>query len=162
MPKKIMRYMIADYLIFKDKEGEVTTALLGTGFTSLNESPSPKVNSDAYISDKNASPTITGYENSFPYDAHMIQDEDALMALYRVGRDQLVGEDAEFDLVRVDLYEAGSTANTYPARKFHVACEPGDTNGDPTDITTTSGTLHQIGDLVQGTFNTETKTFTEA
>lgn len=157
-----MRYMIADYLVFKDEDGEDVTALLGTGVTSLNESPSPKVNSDAYIHQRNASPTVTGYENSFPYDAHMIQEEAALMALYRVGRDQLVGEDAEFDYIRVDLYDTGGAANTFPARKFHVACEPGDTNGDPTDIATTSGTLHQMGDLIQGTFNTSTKTFTAA
>lgn len=153
--------MIADYLVFKSEDGTETTALLGTGFTSLNESPSPKVNSDAYISDKNASPTVTGYENSFPYDAHLIQDEKALMALYRVGRDQLVGEEAEFDYIRVDLYDGGETDNVYPARKFHVCAEPGDTNGDPTDVTTTSGTLHQMGDMVKGTFNTSTKTFTE-
>ena len=85
------------------------------------------------------------------------------MALYRVGRNPLVGEEAEFDYIRVDLYDGSEGApNVYPARKFHVSAEPGDTSGDPTDVATMSGVLHQMGDLAQGTFDTVSKEFVEA
>ena len=54
--KKIMRYQIADYLGVKGAGEAVEFHLMGAGFTSLNESPSPKVDTQPYINDKNASP----------------------------------------------------------------------------------------------------------
>lgn len=162
---KIMRFQVADYLKVTPSGG--TTAafyLMGTGFTKLDESPSPKVNSNAYINDKNGSAVVTGYENSFAYDTQLMvgADAEAVEALYAVGHDQLTGEAAEFDFVRVELFNrVGSTGTVYVARKFRVCCEVGDVSGDPTDIMATSGTLHQIGDFTMGTFDTTTKTFTE-
>ena len=160
--KKVMRRQIADYLGIKGSGDTVTFHLMGAGFTSLNESPSPKVDTQPYINDKNASSTITGYENSFSYDTQFIHDEAAVAALIKVAHDQLTGEDAEFDYVRVDLYDAvADSANTFKARKFRVCVEAGDISGEPTEVVTASGTLRQIGDFVAGTFNTTTKTFTE-
>lgn len=160
--KKIMRYQIADYLGVKGAGEAVEFHLMGAGFTSLNESPSPKVDTQPYINDKNASSTVTGYENSFSYDTQFIQDEAAVAALIKVAHDQLTGEDAEFEYVRVDLYDpVAESPNTFKARKFKVCVEVGDISGDATEVVTTSGTLHQIGDFVAGTFNTTNKTFTE-
>lgn len=160
--KKIMRYQIADYLGVKGAGEAVEFHLMGAGFTSLNESPSPKVDTQPYINDKNASSTVTGYENSFSYDTQFIQDEAAVAALIRVAHDQLTGEDAEFEYVRADLYDpVAESANTFRARKFKVCVEPGDISGEATEVVTASGTLHQMGDFVAGTFNTATKAFTE-
>lgn len=159
--KKVMRYMIADYLGLKGSGDTTEFHLMGTGFTGLNESPSPKVDTQAYISDKNASSTVTGYENSFSYDTQFVQDEAAVAALVQVAHDQLTGEDAEFDYVRVDLYDpVTENGNTFRARKFRVCAEVGDISGDATEVVTTSGTLHQIGDFVAGTFDTTSKKFT--
>ncbi len=159
--KKVMRYQIADYLGVKGSDSEVTYHLMGAGFTSLNESPSPKVDTQPYINDRNASSTITGYENSFSYDTQFIQDEAAVTALIKVAHDQLTGEDAEFEYVRADLYDPAADAeNSFKARRFRVCVEPGDISGEATEVVTASGTLHQIGDFVPGVFNTVTKTFT--
>ena len=161
---KIMRFQVADYLKVTPKGG--TTAayyLMGTGFTKLDESPSPKVNSNAFINDKNGSATITGYENTFAYDTQLMSgaDAEAIGALVAVGHDQLTGEAAEFSFVRVDLFDrVGTEGTVYVAREFKVCCEVGDVSGDPTDIMATSGTLHQIGNFTRGTFDTSTKTFT--
>lgn len=163
MPK-IMRYQVADYLkVTPDGGSTATYYLMGTGFTKMDESPSPKINTDAYINDKNGSASVTGYENSFPYDTQLMNgaDAEAIMALVKVAHDQLTGADAEFDYIRVDLYDrVGETGAVYKARQFHVCCEPGDISGNATDIMTTSGTLHQVGDFTPGTFDTTTKTFT--
>lgn len=158
---KVMRYQIADYLKVNGKEGTAAYALMGTGFTSLNESPTPKVDTQAYISDKNAPSTTTGYENSFSYDTQFIADEAAVAALMRVGHDQLTGEDTMFTYCRVDLYDpVEGEQNVFNAREFLVSVEPGDVSGEATEVVTTSGVLHQCGDFVKGTFDTTTKMFT--
>lgn len=161
MPQKVMRYQIADYLGITPPAGELVYHLMGVGVTKMDESPSPKTNTDAYVNSKNGVTTVTGYDNSFPYDTQMISDDEAVKALVKVGHDQLIGSDAEFEYVRVDLYDrVGTEGTVYRARKFHVCCEAGDISGDPTDIVQTSGTLHQVGDFTPGTFDVTEKTFT--
>lgn len=160
MAKKRMAWETAHYLgVQVDGEGEETIHLLGVGIKSLNRSPSPKTTTDAYINEKNGSPTITGYDNSFALNYDDIVDDDAVKALQRVADDQLTGTDAEFYYYRVDLL-AEAEAGAYPARRYRVACEPGDETNEAASVVTASCTLRQIGDLEKGTFNTFTKTFT--
>ena len=83
------------------------------------------------------------------------------MALYEVGRNQKTGEDAEFDYVRVDLYKE-AVSSAYPARKFRVAVEITEISGESIETVKVSGNLHQVGDFIEGTFNTTTKSFTPA
>lgn len=157
---KVNRHRIADYL----NTGAASTeeySLMGTGFTSLSESPSAKVDKTAYIHNKSASGSITGYENVFPFNSDLIADDAAVMALYEVGRNQKTGKDAEFDYVRVDLYKE-AVSNAYPARKFRVAVEITEISGESVETVKVSGNLHQVGDFIEGTFNTTTKSFTPA
>ena len=157
---KVIRYMIGDYLGITS--GSTTTYhLLGTGVNTLDENPAAKVDKTAFINDKSASGTITGYENSFSFDTQFISDDDAINAIYEVARDQKTGTDAEFDYVRVDLYEE-AVSGAYPARKFRVACEVTGVTGAGAEIVKVAGNLHQVGDFVEGTFNPSTKTFTAA
>ena len=84
MAKKRMAWETAHYLgVQVDGEGEETIHLLGVGIKSLNRSPSPKTTTDAYINEKNGSPTITGYDNSFALNYDDIVDDDAVKALQR-------------------------------------------------------------------------------
>lgn len=56
----IIRNKVADYLMIDD-----AYELMGTGFTSLNESPSAQVDSVTYINESTSSSDITGYETEF-------------------------------------------------------------------------------------------------
>ena len=159
---KVIRYMIGDYLGITTGSGSSATTtyyLLGTGVNTLDENPAAKVDKTAFINDRSASGTITGYENSFSFDTQFISDDEAIKAIYEVARDQKTGSDAEFDYVRVDLYEE-ATGGADPARKFRVACEVTGVTGAGTEIVKGAGNLHQVGDFVEGTFNPTTKTFT--
>lgn len=103
MAKKRMAWETAHYLGVVAAPETEDIYLLGVGIKSLNRSPSPKTTTDAYINEKNGSPTITGYDNSFALNYDDIVDDDAVKALQRVADDQLTGTDAEFYYYRVDL-----------------------------------------------------------
>lgn len=161
MAKKtaVLRHMIADYLnVGTDEKPEYV--LMGTGFTALNESPGAQTDSVKYVNEKSSSSSVTSYETSFAYEAEHIAEEKAIDALYMVGRNHMTGSDAEFDYVRVELWNKASGENVFEARKFRVSCEVSEYSGD--NKQTISGNLNAVGDPVLGTFNTSTKTFTEA
>ena len=159
--KKVIRYMIADYLSTSDVGSESPVfALMNAGFTALDENPSAKIETTPYVGDRSASGTITGYETTFPFDTHFISDEGAIKKIYDIARNQRTGEDAECDYVRVDLYEGDESGTSFPARKFRVAVEVTGITGAGTEIVKVAGNLHQVGNFQNGTFDTTTKSFT--
>lgn len=156
----VIRYQIADFLNVGGEDAE-NYVLMGVGFNTLDENPAAKIDKKAYINDRSASGTITGYENTFAFDTDLIADEQAVMALYDVSRDQKTGGDAQFDYIRTELFKpVADEENTYEARKFRVACEVTSVNGAGTEIVRVAGNLHQVGNLTLGQFNTTTKIFT--
>ena len=159
--KTVLRNMIADYLEVQGTSSK-EYVLMGTGFKSLDESPGAKVDNTIYINQSTASSTVTQYETKFSFTADTIADEKAIMALYKVGRDHLIGADAEFNYVRVDLYDEASPTGTYKARKFKVCAEISDFKGEGGEKVEVSGNLNAVGDPVQGTFTISAKTFAEA
>lgn len=158
--QKVMRFDTLDFLNVGGAEKE--EYVLMNGFNKLDESPSAQVDTKGYVHDKAKSSTITGYEGSFSFESDRIADDKANKFLFEIGYYQKTGIDAETDYIRVDLSmkEAESAENEFPARKFRVAVEISDIAGEPQEVQTVSGTLHQCGDFVLGTFNTETKKFT--
>lgn len=157
MAKKRMAWETAHYLGIPNGEAEAIH-LLGVGIKSLNRSPAPKSVTDAYIHEKNASPAITGYENSFALSYDDVADDAAVQALQRVADDQLTGEDAEFYYYRVDLLGA-PVDGAYPARRYRVVCEAGEETSEAAGVVSAGCTLRQVGGLQKGTFSTAAKTF---
>ena len=157
---KVMRYMIADYLN-TGTSSEEAYSLMGTGFLTLDENPTAKMDSTAYINNKSASGTVTGYQTTFPFDTQFVSDEAAVKKLYDIARNQKTGTDAEVDYIRVDLYDTAAPEGSYPARKFRVSVEVTGITGAGTEIMKVAGNLHQVGDFVEGSFNTKTRTFTK-
>ena len=156
---KIMRFQIADYLNIGTEETP-DYAFLGAGFNTLDETVGAQTDSKIYINDKTATTTVKSYQTEFPYDTDMVKDEKAGMALYAVGRDHKTGSDAEFDYVRVDLYDpVPDKTNLFKARKFRVAAVVSDSKGNGGEVMVNTGTLSCVGDPVQGYFNTVTKKF---
>lgn len=157
MPNIIKRHQYADYL---DVSNTSTPewALCGTGFTTLDEEPNAQTESVKYVNDKSSSTTVTGYETSFPFEAEQIPDESAIDVIYTVGRNHLIGSDAERKYVRVELWNAEESENTFAARMFTVSIEVSSISGE--NKMAISGNLNAVGDPVLGTFNTSTKTFT--
>lgn len=155
----LLRNKIADYInVATDSTAKYV--LCGAGFTQLDENPNAQEYESAYVNDSSTSTFVKGYKPEFPYNCDMMADDEAIAALYAVGRDLLTGTDAMFEYVRVDLYKGASSSNVYPARKFIVSAIPASTTGEGAGYISTTGTLKAVGDPVQGTFNTQSKTFT--
>lgn len=144
----IIRHQIADYLDV-GKSGASDLQLCGTGFTSLDESPSSKSDSTTYINESSSSSAITGYEGQFPFETDFVKSQEVIQYIYNIGAKQLTGEDAETDYYRVDLFNKNEDGS-YFARKFHVNVEVSDIKGDGGEKVTMSGNLNQVGDVVLG------------
>ena len=158
----LLRNMIGDYAQFgNDGKWE----LLGTGFTKLDESPGAQTDSEIYINEVTSSASITGYETQFAYTSRMIPSQRAIYKLWKMGRDHATGEDAELDLVKVDLFnpigEASEDKAEFTARKFRVVNQVSSTTGNGGEKIAVDGSFLAMGDPVQGKFDTVSRTFTE-
>ena len=99
----VQRHKIADYLNVSTT-GTASYALLGTGFTSLNESPNAQVKSTKYINNPSATKTTTSYETQFPFNSELIASEAVIMKIYNMATLQKTGGDCETEYIRVDLF----------------------------------------------------------
>ncbi len=156
----LIRNMIGDYLEVSGK-----MELCGIGFTKLNESPGAQSDSTTYINETTSSSDIIGYETEFPYEFDAIPSQKALFTLWLDGRDHHTGDNAQHTFVKVDLFNPigtpSETAAEYKARKFTVSNEVSEFAGDGGQKITASGTLHAVGDPIQGKFDTVSMKFTE-
>lgn len=159
MANKVLRNKIADYLNLGTDTEEYH--FMGMGFNTIDESKSPNVDSKTYIHQTTATKTVTGYESSFAFDSDLISDEAVIMDLYDIGVEEKTGAEAERDYVRVELFRAvEGSENTFRARKYRVSVECTDVTGAGGETVTVKGNLNSTTDVIKGTFNTSTKTFT--
>ena len=157
----IKRHQYADYLNVGESDA-AEFVLMGAGFTTLDEEPGAQSESVKYVNDASASSSVVGYETTFPFEAEQIKDEKAIDALYEVGRNHYLGSDAEFEYVRVELWNptVDGEGKVFEARQFVVSAEISSISGE--NKMTLSGNLNAVGDPVLGTFDTSTKKFTAA
>lgn len=155
----VKRHQYADYLNIGTDSSD-NWVLMGTGFTTLDEQPGAQSESVKYVNEKTSSSEVVSYETVFPFEADQIMEEDAIMEIYTIGRDHLIGADAQREYCRVELWNKGTGTNVFKARKFTVSIEVSETSGE--NKMNMSGNLNAVGDPIDGAFNTSTKTFTES
>lgn len=155
----LLRNAIADYA-----EIDGAFELMGTGFTTLDESPNAQTDSETYINEVTASTDITSYETEFAYESRLIPSQKAIYKLWKMGRDHATGSDAQLKYVRVELFnpvgKPSETSAEYTARQFIVANEVSENSGAGGEKISVTGTLHAVGDPVLGKFDTVAKKFT--
>jgi len=110
----------------------------------------------------NGSPSVVGYANAFSFTAQVQEGDAVVDDLLAIARGQKTGADCERYVVDVDMNMADSVVSgSYYARKFKVAVACAPPAGNPKSITSVYGTMHQVGDMVEGLFDVTSKTFTE-
>lgn len=150
----------ADFIDVSKDSKTPEIVLMGAGYTKLDESPSAQTKSRKYVNDKSQTKSISGYDDSFPFEAEQIIDEKAVEFIREIGEKRKTGADAETDYFRVDMdKKVGASGSEYEARKFHVAVEVSEFSDNDGEMTM-SGNLLGIGDLIEGKFDTTTKQFT--
>ena len=160
--EKIVRKLIREYYgITAGATPTTTYHYINTGFTKLTEENNPQVDKTPYIGDSNATSTVTGYENAWAFESEYVKGDTVVDDLASIALNQKTGSDCERKIVSVQFHEPVSGSdNTYKARMANVTVEATPPTGDPKAVTKLTGSIHQNGDLVFGTFNTETNTFT--
>lgn len=162
MSKIRQRPIEADYLNTAPGEETPSYALMGTGFTSLDENPAAQTRSRRYINQSSSSTSINGYAWTAAFAADQIPEQAAISFIKDISDHEKTGEDAETDYVKVDLdQKIASKENTYHARRRRVAIEIASNPNNDGELGI-SGNLLAVSDWVEGEFNTSTKAFTEA
>ena len=149
------RTVVADYL----KVGE-EFKLMGAGFTDINESPNAKTSTKQYVNDKSPTSSITSYEPEFEFETDQMREQEAIDFICEIGEMQKIGSEAETEYIRVDLDKEAQEENSFRARKFKLAVKVDDFGSKDGEMSA-KGKLLCKGDLVLGSFNTITRTFTE-
>lgn len=152
----------ADFLNTAPGEETPSYALMGTGFTSLDENPAAQTKTRKYINQASSSGSISGYAWTAAFAADQIPEQAAISFIKNISDHELTGEDAETDYVKVDLDQAiNNKENTFHARKRRVAVEIASNPNNDGELGI-SGNLLAVSDWEEGEFNTSTKTFTKA
>lgn len=152
----VQRHHFADYLNVGTSE-EPKWVLMGFGVTTLDETFGAESESEKYVNEATESSSVVSYKSVFPFVSRLIPSEEAISALYAVGRNHLLGVDAEFEYCRVELWDKKEAENTFSARKFIVSAEIASISGQKKQEM--SGNLNAVGDPVDGSFNTQTLAF---
>ena len=132
---------------------------LGGVITEMTESSNPTETEKQYIHQKSKITKTTGYSNEFPITMDMVKGDRVFENFYEKFYQRKTGNDLNIDHYIVNLWESGTEANTYKARKITQTVSITECNGAAGEQKQITGSL-KGGDFVYGTFNTSTKTFT--
>ena len=125
----------------------------------MTESSNPTESEKQYIHQKSKITKTTGYSNEFPITMDMVKGDKVFENFYEKFYQRKTGNDLNIDHYIVNLWESGTEANTYKARKITQTVSITECNGAAGEQKQITGSL-KGGDFVYGTFNTSTKTFT--
>lgn len=164
MEEEVMAYDEAYYLDVESTKADGATAdieLMNVGVSKFEESSNPTEKSVHYIGNKSKTNKVTGYDNQFSIESDLIKNDQVVMYLYDIFRNRKTGKFAQQNLFIVELWNpVENQENTYKARKLLTSAVISGKTPNPGETITFSGDLKGIGDFVDGTFNTTTKTFT--
>lgn len=149
---------------FMDVTGDGNTYTRMTGFTSLSDGKNSTEYSRQYVDEESERSDVVGYAPSMDYEFDLHTNDAVLKKLATITDDELLGSDAQVNIVMVDLFEVKTeNPNTCTARKRDWSVIP-DTEGDGTDALIYKGSFKAAGKITKGTATTtdswQTCTFT--
>lgn len=143
-------------------KGEAATyGLVGDGVTELSISYNPQTVTNQYIHQDTATTDLTGYQPNAPVTAQVVKGDIAFEFINEMRKSLPIGSDAHTDIVLIDVFDE-PTGGAYPATRQPVSIQIDSYGGAATDPLSIGYTINWRGTGTNGTFNKETKTFTEA
>lgn len=135
-----------------------------TGFTSFSDGKNAIEYTRQYVDEASERSDVVGYATSYDYEFDRYAGNPVHDKLAEITDNEIMGTDAQVDVVVVDLFEKPGVDSSYTARKRTYSVIP-DTEGDGTDALIYKGSLKAASELVKGTCTTtdkwQTCTFTE-
>lgn len=138
----------ADRLSFMDVGDGVPDYQRMTKFTALTGGKNPKEYSRQYVDMRTEVTDTIGYATGVEYSLDRHSGNPVHDAICEVTDDELVGTDAQKDIVTVDKFTADGQGRAI-ARKRTYAIVP-DTEGDGTDALIYSGTFKAVSEIEKG------------
>ncbi len=132
--------------------------LIGEGFTSFPEAKNPKEYTRKYVNYKTEKTDVIGYSPSISYSCDCIVGEPCVQEIVKITDGELLGKDTHRRIVSVNCFDKKADGK-YAATIRTYAIIPSN-KGDGTDALIYTGTMKAVSDLVTGTFDRSTKTFT--
>lgn len=157
--KDVMTYDEAHY--FDIGTAQTPNVVLGGVITQLDENSNPTESEKQYIHQKASTNKVTGFNDEFPITSDLVKGDEVSEHFYEIFRDRKTGTDAQVIHYIVELWnKVGSTGNVYKARKQVQTVSISGKTANPGEQITFTGSLKGVGDFVDGTFDTDQKTFT--
>lgn len=142
------------------KENSADYNIIGPGVTELSISYNPQTSTNQYIHEDVANTDMTGYQPNAPVTGQAVPGDPVFDFVNEMRENLPIGSDAYTDVVLVDIFNK-QTSGAYPATKQPVAIQIDSYGGAASDPLSIGYTINWRGSGVKGTFNPETKTFTE-
>lgn len=142
------------------KETSASYGIIGPGVTELSIAYNPQTSTNQYIHEDVANTDLTGYQPNAPVTGQAVPGDDVFDFIKEMKDNLPIGSDAYTDVVLVDVFDK-QTNGAYAATKQPVSIQIDSYGGPASDPLSIGYTINWRGSGVKGTFNPETKTFTE-
>lgn len=157
---KIKRSLLATFLNTGTTE-EPTWSLIGDGVTEQTISYNPQTTDETYINQDSGETDVESYKPTISNNMTAIKGDDVFEFIDEMRIARKVLGDATSEILIVYLYKE-EKSGAYPAERNKVGIQIDDFGGAGGESAKLNFTVNLQGDATQGTFNPETKTFTEA
>ena len=134
--------------------------IIGPGVTELSISYNPQTSTNQYIHEDVANTDITGYQPNAPVSGQAVPGDPVFDFVNEMRKKLSIGSDAYTDVVLVDVFGKQSSGS-YAAQKQPVSIQIDSYGGPASDPLSIGYTINWRGSGVNGTFNPDTKAFTE-
>lgn len=139
---------------------EATYSIIGPGVTELSIAYNPQTSTEQYIHEDSATTELTGYQPNAPVTAQAVKGDPTFEFINEMRKTLPIGSDAHTDVVLVDIF-GKQTGGKYEATKQPVSIQIDSYGGSATDPLSIGYTINWRGSGTRGTFDPDTKTFTE-
>ena len=152
--------MRADLAHYMDTSATTTPSYsrIGEGFTDFTESKNAQEYTRQYIDEQTQTTDVVGYSPSIAYSADIYSDDPVCQKIVAITDGELIGEEAQVEIVTADESTISSTVTTCTGYKRTYSVIP-DQKGSGVQQLVYTGTLRAVGDQVVGTWTPSSKSF---
>lgn len=147
--KMIQRAQWASYMNTGTKAAPVWSRI-GEGFTDLSQSMGAVEYARHYVHEKTERRDVVGYAPKIAYSCDVFSGDPVIARISQVTDGELVGSDAQVQIVSVNLYEKKGTGSAAYSRDWAVIP---DTKGRGVEALVMTGVFAAVGDALGGSFS---------